>query len=93
MTNFMLKLLCRFLPCAFDATNMNRLHSGTCTLWIYKTVEAIATVAGSGYFNNWTDELRNGDIILVADTNVPTIDMLTVTSADNAATVTTLNGT
>lgn len=85
--------LLRFLPCAFDATNMNRLHSGTCTLWIYKTTDALATVIASGYFNSWTDELRNGDIILVADTNVPTIDMLTVTSADNAATVTTLNGT
>jgi hypothetical protein len=91
--DFMLLLLSRFLPCAFDATNMNRIHSGTCTLWIYKTVEAIATVAGSGYFNNWTDELRNGDVIIVSDTNVPTIDVLTVTSADNAATVTTLNGT
>ena len=72
---------------------MNRIHGGTCTLFIYKTVEAIATVAGSGYFNSYTDELRNGDIILVSDTNVPTIDVLTVTSADNAATVTTLNGT
>jgi len=87
-----MKILLRFLPCAFDPTNMNRVQSGTCTLWIYKTVEAIATVAGSGYFNVWTDHLRNGDIILVSDTNVPTIDLLTVTSADNAATVTTLNG-
>jgi hypothetical protein len=91
--DIMLLLLLRFLPCAFDATNMNRLHSGTCTIWVYKTVEAIATVAGSGYFNNWTNELRNGDIIFVSDTNVPTVDMLVVTSADNAATVTTLNGT
>lgn len=85
--------LLRFLPCAFDSTNMNRLHSGTCTLWIYKTTDALATVIASGYFNSWTDELRNGDIILVSDTNVPTIDMVTVTSADNAATVTVLNGT
>jgi hypothetical protein len=93
MKNFFIKFALRFLPCAFDATNMNRIHGGTCTLFIYKTVEAIATVAGSGYFNSYTDELRNGDIILVSDTNVPTIDVLTVTSADNAATVTTLNGT
>lgn len=93
LINLLILGLVRLLPCAFDATNMNRLHSGTCTLWIYKTVEAIATVAGSGYFNNFTDELRNGDVIIVSDTNVPTIDMIVVTSADNAATVTTLNGT
>lgn len=85
--------LLRLLPCAFAASGMNRLHAGTCTLWIYKTADAIATVAASGYFNSFTDELRKGDIILVSDTNVPTVDMLVVTSADNAATVTTLNGT
>lgn len=85
--------LLRLLPCAFSASSMNRLHAGTCTLWIYKTEDAIATVAASGYFNSFTDELRKGDVIIVSDTNVPTIDMLTVSSADNAATVTTVNGT
>ena len=93
MKNFFIKLALRFLPRAFDATNMNRIQGGTCTLHIYKTVEAIATVAGSGYFNNYSDFLNNGDVIIVSDTNVPTIDVLTVTSADGAATVTTLNGT
>jgi len=88
-----MKILLRFLPCAFDPTNMNRVQSGTCTLWIYKTVEAIATVIASGYFNDWTNHLRNGDVIIVSDTNVPTIDMIVVSSADNAATVTTVNGT
>ena len=93
MKNFFIKLALRFLPCAYDATNMNRIQVGTCTLWIYKTVEAIATVAGSGYFNSNSDFFNNGDVIIVSDTNVPTIDMLTVTSADGAAVVTTLNGT
>jgi hypothetical protein len=85
--------LFRFLPCAFDATNMNRIQAGTTTLWIYKTTDAIATVAASGYFDDWYAQLNNGDTIIVADTNVPTIDMLTVTSASGATTVTTLNGT
>ena len=93
MKNFFIKLALRFLPCAYDATNMNRIQIGTCTLWIYKTVEAIATVIGSGYFNNNSDHFNNGDIILVSDTNVPTIDLITVSSADGAATVTTVNGT
>ena len=93
MKNFLINLALRFLPCAYDATNMNRIQVGTCTLWIYKTVEAVATVAGSGYFNGNSDHFNNGDVIIVSDTNVPTIDMLTVTSADGAAVVTTLNGT
>jgi hypothetical protein len=72
---------------------MNRIQGGTVTLWLYRTADAIATVAGSAYFDAYVNDLRNGDIILVSDTNVPTIDMLTVTSADNATPVTTLNGT
>lgn len=93
MKKFFINLLLRFLPCAYDATNMNRIHGGSVTLWLYKTVDPIATVIGSGYFNGASEVVRNGDIILVADTNVPTIDMITVTSADGAAVVTTLNGT
>lgn len=72
---------------------MNRVQVGTCTLWIYKTVEALATVIADDYFNAYTGELRNGDIIIISDVTVPTIDMAVVTSADNAATVTVLNGT
>jgi len=85
--------LLRFLPCAFDATNMNRIQAGTTTLWLYKTTDALATIVGSGYFSAHVDELRNGDVIIAVDTNVPTIDVLTVTSADNATPVTVLNGT
>jgi hypothetical protein len=93
MKNFFIKIALRFLPCAFTAASMNRVHAGTVTLWAYKTVDAIATVIGSGYFNSFTDQLRNGDIIFVSDTNVPTVDMIVVSSADNATTVTTVNGT
>ena len=78
---------------AFDADGFNTIHGGAVQLHIYKTVDAVATVAGSGYFNTLTNRLKNGDVIIVSDTNVPTIDMLTVTSATGAATVTTLNGT
>ena len=93
MKTLTIKLLSLFLPCAFDSTNMNPLHIGTIRVFFYKTVETIATVAASGFFDTYTDQLRNGDIIFVTDVTVPTIDMLAVTSADNAATVTTINGT
>ena len=53
MKNFFIKLALRFLPCAFDATNMNRIQGGTTTLWIYKTVEAVATGEVDAAFG-WT---------------------------------------
>lgn len=93
MKTTLISFLLRFLPCAFDATNMNRVQGGTCTLWIYKSADAIATVAGSGYFNDHYQLLNNGDVIIAVDTNVPTIDVLTITSGSGASTVTTLNGT
>ena len=93
MKNFFIKFALRFLPCAFDATNMNRVQLGTITLWVYKTVEAIATVIGSGYFNPHYEHFNNGDVIIVSDTNVPTIDVITISSASGASTVTTVNGT
>lgn len=78
---------------ALDATGFATVHGGVTQLHIYKTTDPILTVVGSGYFNNITNRLKQGDVILVSDTNVPTIDAIVVTSATGAATVTTLNGT
>ena len=93
MKTFM-KLMLRFLPCAFDSANMNRLQAGTCTLWVYKISDAdtITQAIASGYFDSFTDVLRQGDVIMVVDPGT-SVDVLTVSSADNAATVTTVNGT
>jgi len=95
MKNFFIKILLRFLPCAFDATNMNRIQAGTVTLWVYKTTDAIATVVTSGYFNTHYQLVRENDIILCVSTSggtqVP--DVLVISSADNATTVTVANGT
>ena len=86
--------LFRFLPCAFSAANMNRIQGGTVTLWLYKAADtdAIAQMAASGYFNSFTDQLRQGDVIIAVDPGT-SVDVLTVSSADNAATVTVVNGT
>jgi len=94
MLNFLIKLALRFLPCAFDSTQMNRLQAGTCTLWIYKISDAdtITQAIASGYFSSFADVLRQGDAIIVVDPGT-SIDMLTVSSADNATPVTTVNGT
>lgn len=68
---------------------------GTGNIFHYETADAPGTVAGSGYFNDVTNSLKQFDIILVAGTTggTVTVDMLVVTSATGAATVTTTNGT
>ena len=88
MKQVFIKLLSLFLPCAFDSADMNRLHAGTVTIWTYKTTaDTIAQIVASGYFNTWTEHLRQGDIILGVDVSTG-MTTVTVTSADNAATVT-----
>jgi len=93
--NILMRFLLRFLPCAgFELKDMNRIQGGTVTLWLYKSItDTIATMATSGYFDPVAELVRNGDIIIAVDTNVPTIDVLLVSSADGAAVVTTVNGT
>jgi hypothetical protein len=79
---------------AFDADLLYKIGGADPALWIHKTgVDAIATAAASGYFNTVTDNLKQGDVIIHVDTNVPTVDVLMVSSATGAATVTTTNGT
>ena len=95
MKNFFIKLALRFLPCAFDSANMNRIQGGTTTLWLYKSTDAVGTVVGSGYFSAHVDELRENDIIIAVASSggTQTVDVLVVTSADNATPVTVTNGT
>ena len=84
------KILGLFLPFAFDPTNMNRIHAGTVTIWAYKSADAIGTITASGYFNAYTNDIRQGDQILISSGIGGTVqrDSAVVTSADNAATVT-----
>lgn len=88
-----LNLLLRLLPCAFTAATMNRMQFGTKTLWLYESAtDALAAVIVSGYFNDHAPLLRQGDVIIFSDPGT-SVDMLTVSSADNATPVTTINGT
>lgn len=93
---FLINIALRFLPCVFDATNMNRIQVGTCTLWVYKSNDLLlAGIDASGYFDSHAPLLRQGDLILVASDvdGTPLADLLIVTSADNATPVTTTTGT
>jgi len=81
---------------ALDATNLKKVAgSGDMNIFIYKSTDAPATIAGSGYFNNSTADLKQFDIILAVGTTggTATGDLIFVTSATGAATVTCTNGT
>ena len=69
--------------------------AGDQNLFVYKSADAVATIAGSGYFNDVTDDLKQFDVIIAvgATGGTATVDVLIVSSATGAATVTTTNGT
>jgi hypothetical protein len=77
---------------AYSADNMKRMNVGDESMYIYKSADAIATVAASGYFNSAYAELKKGDAIIVIDSSTPTIDICVVSSTTGATTVTVVNG-
>tara|TARA_B100000959_G_C14566528_1_gene453971 strand:+ start:238 stop:486 length:249 start_codon:yes stop_codon:yes gene_type:complete len=81
---------------ALDATNLKKVAgAGDMNVFLYKSTDAISTIVGSGYFNNSTDDLKQFDIILCvgATGGTATVDVVIVSSATAATTVTTTNGT
>lgn len=75
---------------ALDATKLFKMCGADPALFIYKAgADTIATVTGSGYFNDATGQLKNGDVLLVVGNAGASIDSAVVTSATGAATVTT----
>ena len=80
---------------AFARSGFTKVAGGARQIHFYSTADAIADVVASGYFNSATDDLKQNDIILVVGSTggTRTVDMLVVSSATGAATVTTINGT
>lgn len=80
---------------ALDADNLFKVAGANPGLWMYKSTDAVATIAASGYFNDVTDNLKQFDVILCVGSTggTATVDALVVTSATGAATVTSTNGT
>lgn len=76
---------------ALTASSLFRVAGADPSLWIYKSADAIGTVTGSGYFSALTDQLKQHDVIIVVASTggTPTVDVVIVTSATGAATVTT----
>ena len=66
---------------AYSASGLSRLAgSSNMNLWSYVSADAIATVNTEGYFNSAANMLAVRDVIIVADTNVPTTNFVTVLS-------------
>tara|TARA_Y100001951_G_C11268463_1_gene257135 strand:+ start:666 stop:911 length:246 start_codon:yes stop_codon:yes gene_type:complete len=80
---------------AYTASSLYKVGGANPGLWIYKSADALATIVASGYFNDATNELKEHDVIIsIGSTGgTETVDVLLVTSASGAATVTTHNGT
>jgi len=81
---------------ALDATNLKKIAgAGDMNVFLYKSTDAISTIVGSGYFNNSTGDLKQFDVILCvgATGGTATVDVVIVSSATAATTVTTTNGT
>ena len=66
---------------AYAASGLTRLGGDSNgSLWRYTTTDAIATVNTANYFNDAANMLAVRDVIIVADTNVPTTNFVTVLS-------------
>ena len=65
------------------------------SIWYYVDGDAVGTIVGSGYFNSEYQNLKENDVILCvgAAGGTETVDLLVVSSATGATTVTTTNGT
>lgn len=76
-----------------EANLMCSDSSNKIRVWTYfHPTDNVAAIVASGYFNDATEELRQGDVILavgVLDT-APVLTSVAVTSATGAATVTTV---
>ena len=66
---------------AYAASGLARIGGDSNgSLWMYTTVDPIADVNTSGYFNNAANMLAVRDLIIVCDTNVPTTNFVNVLS-------------
>lgn len=80
---------------AYSASSLKKIAGGSQGIFYYDSADAIGTIVASGYFNNATNELKQNDVIIAVGSTggTRTVDVLVVSSATGAATVTTINGT
>lgn len=75
---------------ALNAAKLFKIGGAEPALFIYHAgADTVATATASGYFNNVTDQLHQGDVIMIVGNSFASIDNAIVTSASGATTVTT----
>jgi hypothetical protein len=62
------------------------------SVYMYSSAEAKAAVTGSGYFNSLSDTLEVGDLVIIYDSNTPTMT-LSVVMSNSGGVVDLSNGT
>ena len=77
---------------AYTSSNLKKIAGGSNSVFLYDSADAIGTIIGSGYFNTATAELKQNDVIIAVGSTggTRTVDMIVVSSATGAATVTTI---
>ncbi len=81
---------------AYDSTGFATIaaskRGNAPSVYMYSSAEAKATVTGSGYFNDLSDTLEVGDLVIIYDSNTPTMT-LSVVMSNSGGTVDLSNGT
>lgn len=81
---------------AFDKTGFATISASkrgnAPSIYVYSSAEAKATVTGSGYFNDISDTLEVGDLVIIYDSNTPTMT-LSVVMTNTGGVVDLSNGT
>ena len=62
-------------------------------MWTYKSADAKATVAASGYFNDASSVLKVGDLVMIYDTATPAASLHIVLTNTAAGVVDVSTGT
>ena len=79
---------------AYSASNLRKVAGGAMSVFLYDSADAIGTIAGSGYFNSATNELKQNDVIIAVGSTggTRTVDLLVVQTNTGSA-LTTVLGT
>lgn len=77
---------------ALTASALIRIsNAGANAIFQYSSNDTVAVIVASGYFNSVTEQLKQGDVILISGDldGIPDAAIAIVSSATGAATVTT----
>jgi len=66
---------------AYSATGLTRMAGGGgYNMWYYSSTDALSAVRASGYFNDAAGMMNVGDLVIVYDSDAPTIALSVVLS-------------